>query len=204
MVAGENRVVRHEKGFTVTPETVAVVPLQVDVVEYLSARLEEALPVLRDILSSDFGLAIVLGVFVLEGAMLLYFVPSEGIIPAAVFLTDGSPLDVFVLLTVAVVGATAGQFALFTASKRLGRERLLESRWVRISDERLGRFDQWFENWGPIVVPVSNSLLFTRGMLTIPAGLAELGDRKFLLLSAIGTLSFESLLAGATLFLLSV
>lgn len=179
-------------------------PLQIDIAGYLSNSLQEALPVLRDVLASEFGLAIVLGVFVLEGAMLLYFIPSEGIIPAAVFLTDGSPLDVFVLLTIAVIGATVGQFALFTASKRLGRERLLESRWVRISDDRLDRFDDWFERWGPVVVPVSNSLLFTRGMFTIPAGLAELSDREFLLLSAIGTLSFESLLAGATLFLLSV
>ncbi|MDZ7746522.1 MAG: VTT domain-containing protein [Halobacteriales archaeon] len=181
-----------------------MIPLQIDIAGYLSSRLKEALPVLRDIFASEFGLAIVFGIFILEGAMLLYFIPSEGIIPAAVFLTDGGPLDVALLLAVAVIGATAGQFALFSASKRLGRERLLESRWVRVSDERLGRFDQWFESWGPIVVPVSNSLLFTRGMLTIPAGLAELEDREFLLLSAVGTLSFESLLAGATLFLLSV
>jgi membrane protein DedA with SNARE-associated domain len=33
-------------------------------------------------------------------------------------------------------------------------------------------------------------------MLTVPAGLAEMDDRTFVLLSALGTLSFESILAG--------
>jgi membrane protein DedA with SNARE-associated domain len=49
------------------------------------------------------------------------------------------------------------------------------------------------------VVPVSNSLLFTRGMLTVPAGFAEMRDREFVALSALGTLSFELIWAGIAL-----
>ena len=69
-----------------------------------------------------------------------------------------------------------------------------------MSEESLDRFDAWFDRWGPVVVPVSNSLLFTRGMLTVPAGLSELDTREFVLLSAVGTLSFEAILAGVYLF----
>jgi len=175
---------------------------QVDVGAFLRGAVTEATPVLRDVVDSEFAPLVLLGVFLLEGAMLLYFVPSEGIVPAAVLLLGTDPGTLVVVLGVAVLGATVGQFALFTAAKRLGRERLLASRWVRIDEAKLSRFDGWFDRWGPVVVPVSNSLLFTRGMLTIPAGLAEMDDREFLLLSALGTLSFECLLAAATVLVL--
>ncbi|MFB6119470.1 DedA family protein [Halosegnis sp.] len=177
-------------------------PGQVDIRGFLQDAVAEATPVIGEILASEFALLVLLGVFLLEGAMLLYFVPSEGIVPAAVLLLGTDPADIAVVLVVAVIGATAGQFALFTAAKRLGRERLLERRWFRVDGDRLARFDTWFDRWGPVVVPVSNTLLFTRGMLTVPAGLAEMDDRRFVVLSALGTLSFECLLAGVTVFLL--
>ncbi|MFC7235222.1 DedA family protein [Halosegnis marinus] len=176
--------------------------MQADIGAFLRNAVNEATPVLRDVFDSEFALLVLLGVFLLEGAMLLYFVPSEGIVPAAVLLVGTDPVDLALVLGVAVLGATVGQFALFTAAKRLGRERLLAKRWFRIDDDKLARFDGWFDRWGPVVVPVSNSLLFTRGMLTVPAGLAEMDDRRFLALSALGTLSFECLLAAVTLFLL--
>ncbi|WP_255152632.1 DedA family protein [Halorarius halobius] len=160
------------------------------------------MPVVRDILNSEYAFLILLGVFVLEGAMLMYVMPSEGIVPAAILLLGESPVEYALIIGVAVVGATIGQFALFSLAKRGGREYLLEKRWFRISEEKLDRFDGWFDRWGPVVVPVSNSLLFTRGMLTVPAGLAEMDDREFVALSALGTLSFECILAAITLGLL--
>jgi membrane protein DedA with SNARE-associated domain len=178
------------------------VPLQVDIGGFLRGAATEATPVLRDVFASEAAPLVLLAVFLLEGAMLLYFVPSEGIVPAAVLLIGTEPAAVALVLGVAVLGATAGQFALFSAAKRLGRERLLEKRWFRIGEGKLARFDGWFDRWGPVAVPVSNTLLFTRGMLTVPAGLAEMDDREFIVLSAVGTLSFECLLAAATLFLL--
>ena len=48
---------------------------------------------------------------------------------------------------------------------------------------------------------MSNALLFTRGMLTVPAGLAEMDDRTFVVLSALGTLLFQTWLAAVALYL---
>lgn len=171
---------------------------------FIRSVADGAKPVLSEILASDYALFILLGVFVLEGAMLMYFMPSEGIVPAAVVLFGGSLTNAALVIGIAVVGATLGQFALFSVAKRGGREYLLERRWFRISEGKLARFDGWFDRWGPIVVPVSNSLLFTRGMLTVPAGFAEMDDREFLLLSALGTLSFETILAVLTLAVLGL
>ena len=124
--------------------------------------------------------------------------------PAGIaLLADGSGdyATVAAVIGVAVVGATVGQFALFTVAKRAGRDYLLAQSWFRISESRLERFDAWFARWGPLAVPVSNALLFTRGMLTVPAGLAEMDDRTFVVLSALGTLLFQTWLAAVALYL---
>ena len=157
-----------------------------------------------------YGLAALFLIFVLEGAMLLYFAPSELVVPISVgVLAQAGPDSydlgvVAAILVVAIVGATVGQTALFLLAKRGGREWLLRKPWFRVSEGRLDRFDSWFQRWGPVVVPVSNFLPFTRGMLTVPAGVAEMRTRRFALLSAAGTLVFEAVLAAATLGLVSL
>lgn len=150
-------------------------------------------------LLDQYGLAALFGVFILEGAMLLYFAPSESLVPAAVLVLGNSTGEIAAVVGVAVVGATIGQTALFVLAKRSGREVLRERRWIAVSEDSLDRFERWFDRWGPVVVPVSNTLLFTRGMLTIPAGLAEMDTRHFVALSALGTLAFEGILAAVTL-----
>jgi membrane protein DedA with SNARE-associated domain len=167
---------------------------------YAPLQVSQLPDALGNLLATDYGLLVLLGVFVLEGAMLLYFVPSELVVPGALALLGGTVTNAVIVVAVAVVGATIGQFALFSVAKRVGRERLLGSRWFRVSDDALERFEGWFDRWGPVVVPVSNTLLFTRGMVTVPAGLAGMDDRRFVLLSALGTLSFESILAGLYLW----
>ena len=151
-----------------------------------------------------YGLVALFFILVLEGAMLLYFAPSEALVPAGVTLLADGPDDyatVAAVIGVAVVGATVGQFALFTVAKRAGREYLLEQSWFRVSGSQLERFDGWFDRWGPVAVPVSNALLFTRGMLTVPAGLADMDDATFVALSALGSLVFQAWLAGLWLLL---
>jgi membrane protein DedA with SNARE-associated domain len=149
-----------------------------------------------------YGLLALFAVLILEGAMLLYFAPSEALVPAGVALLADSTVEVALVILVAVAGATVGQFLLFTFAKRGGREYLLEKPWFRVGEDRLDRFDRWFDRWGPLVVPVSNALLFTRGMLTVPAGLAEMEDWQFIALSALGTLVFQTWLALVALGLL--
>lgn len=146
-----------------------------------------------------YGLVALFAVFVLEGAMVLYVAPSESLVPAAVFLLADSTAEVVLVVAVAVVGATVGQTVLFLVAKRGGRTVLRERGWLWVGDDRLTRYEAWFDRWGSVVVPVSNTLLFTRGMLTIPAGLAEMDTRTFVALSALGTLCFETILAALTL-----
>ena len=148
-----------------------------------------------------YGLVALFFIFILEGAMMLYFAPSEALVPFGLttLASDGGggydAAVVAALFTVAVVGATVGQTALFLVARRGGREWLLRKPWFRIGEDRLERFDAWFDRWGRAAVPISNALLFTRGMVTVPAGIAEMDVREFALLSALGTLIFEAWLA---------
>ena len=152
----------------------------------------------------QYGLLALFLILILEGAMLLYFAPSEILVPTGVTLIADSLNDyttIAAVIFVAVVGATIGQYALFSLAKRGGRDYLLEKRWFRVDESKLDRFEGWFQRWGRIIVPVSNALLFTRGMLTVPAGFAEMRDWEFIVLSALGTLAFQTWLTVATLYL---
>lgn len=158
------------------------------------------------VLLERYWLVALFAIFILEGAMLLYFAPSESLVPGAIALaqttnvaTASIPTYATIIGT-AVFAATIGQYLLFLLAKRWGREQLLERPWFRISDDQLAKFESWFQKWGVLAVPLSNALLFTRGMLTVPAGLSEMSDRRFILLSALGTLIFETWLAIASLY----
>jgi membrane protein DedA with SNARE-associated domain len=152
---------------------------------------------LRDLVDT-YGLYALLFVFVLEGGMLLYFAPSEALVPVAIAVllpADPGFVGYATVIGVATLGATVGQYGLFALANRGGREYLLTKPWFRVSPDQLSRFDRWFDRWGKVAVPVSNALLFTRGMLTVPAGLADMSDREFVALSALGTIVFETWLA---------
>ncbi|HKL30352.1 MAG TPA: VTT domain-containing protein [Natrialbaceae archaeon] len=142
-----------------------------------------------------YGYLALFSILILEGAMLLYFAPSESLVPLGIAFIADSTVESVAVVLVAVAGATVGQYVLFVLAKRGGREWLLQKPWFRIGEDRLERFDRAFERWGWIAVPVSNALLFTRGMLTVPAGFAEMDAREFVVLSAIGSLIFQTWLA---------
>ena len=148
---------------------------------------------------SQYGYLALFLVFILEGAMLLYFAPSESLVPIAVVFLANSPAEYALVICIAVFGATIGQYSLFLVAKRIGREGLLKKKWLNLE-----KFDGWFYQWGAIVIPISNTMFFTRGMLTVPAGLAKMGDKKFIVLSALGTLVFETILALAALKLVTL
>jgi membrane protein DedA with SNARE-associated domain len=155
---------------------------------------------LESLFTSEVGFAVFFGLCVLEGAMLLRFMPSELVVPAALALIGSSIAEAVAIVVLAVVGTTIGQLLLFGLVRRAGREYVMQTRWVPITESRLERFDGWFDRWGPIAGPVSNTMLFVRGVLTVPAGLSEMDGRSFLVLSAVGSLSFQSILAALYLF----
>ena len=163
-------------------------------------QLEQTPAWLEAMLTSELAFAVLFGISVLEGAMLLRFMPSELVAPSALALIGSSVPDVVTVVAVTVIGTTIGQFALFRLVRRAGRNYVIRKRWFPVSETRLDRVDGWFERWGAVAVPVSNTMLFVRGLLTIPAGLSDMNGRTFVVLSALGSLSFQSIICTAYLF----
>lgn len=159
-------------------------------------------PVVQRFIDS-YGLVALFVLFVLEGSMLLYIVPSESLVPGAILLLAESAIDYPLIIGVAVIGSTVGQTLLFVLSKRKGRTYLLSRSWFKVSGERVEQFEDWFANWGPVTVPLSNMLPLVRGMLTVPAGFADMDTRKFIVLSTVGTLLIETILTAITVSALS-
>ncbi|MFC6731006.1 MULTISPECIES: DedA family protein [unclassified Haladaptatus] len=149
-----------------------------------------------------YGMVALFVLFILEGAMLLFIAPSESLVPVAI-ASMSTTEEYALVIVLSVAGATIGQYALFTLAKRRGKEYLVENRWFRVDEARIDTYENWFGRWGPGIVLLSNTLPFVRGLFTVPAGVAELSDREFVAYSALGTLCFETILAFATLGVLS-
>ncbi|WP_121743423.1 DedA family protein [Natronorubrum halophilum] len=155
---------------------------------------------LESLFASELAFVVLFGICILEGAMMLRFMPSELVVPSAITLIGSSIPEVMTIVVIAVVGTTIGQAVLFYLVRRAGREYVIRKRWFPLTESRLERFDGWFDRWGGVAVAGSNTLLVVRGLLTVPAGLSEMDGRSFVALSAIGSLSFQSILAGLYLF----
>ncbi|WP_436348795.1 DedA family protein [Natronorubrum sp. FCH18a] len=159
-------------------------------------QLEEMPTWLESLFTSEFAFAVLFGICILEGAMMLRFMPSELVVPSALALIGSSIPEALAIVAIAVIGTTIGQTVLFYLVRRAGREYVIQKRWFPLTESRLERFDGWFDRWGAIAVAASNTMLVVRGLLTVPAGLSEMNGRSFIVLSATGSLSFQSILAG--------
>lgn len=142
---------------------------------------------------TNYGLAAVFLVFVLEGAMLLYFMPSEAIIPGALLVLGQDPATVASVITLAVAGSTIGQLGLFLATRKYGKEFVLENRFFRLEEKWIQKLEHRFEKYGHLAIVATNTFLL-RGTMTIPAGLSQIKHTRFAIYSATGTLMYASLL----------
>jgi len=92
--------------------------------------IDQVPPWLEALFASDLALVVFFGLAVLEGAMLLRFLPSELLVPSALFFIGSSVPEAVTIVALAVAGTTVGQAVLFVVVRRGGRNAVLERRWV--------------------------------------------------------------------------
>ncbi|MEO7760726.1 MAG: DedA family protein [Casimicrobiaceae bacterium] len=148
----------------------------------------------------SYGYVALFVLLALETAMILHFVPSELIVSvaAATLATDG--IQLALVIVVSTLGATAGSLALY-AFARYGGRRFLDRhpRFFGLTEQRRARLDAWFRRpAGESLVFFFRMLPFLRAVVSIPAGLAEMGVAKFTLYSAAGSFVFNAVLAYST------
>ena len=136
----------------------------------------------------------------LETSMLFPFLPSEVVVPAAAAVIITEPASFLVFVTAAGVGGTVGAYIPFYVffDTRLG-----ETDWLRermfVPEDKLERGEGWFERWGQSSVLWGRFLPGLRSVISVPAGLVDMGPARFGAFTAVGTVAFYAA-AGAVVY----
>lgn len=128
-------------------------------------------------------------------------IPSELIMPFAGYAAARGDIDPFGAVIAGSAGSLLGALAWYAVGYRLGAERFKRvakphGRWLTISESDVERAQRWFNRYGGVAVGIGRLIPAVRSVISVPAGIAQMELRRFLLWSSIGTVAWTSLLAG--------
>lgn len=140
-----------------------------------------------------YGYVAVFVYMIFETAFLLHFVPSEVVVPAAASQLVHNPASFVLFVCVTTAGATIGSLLAYVLFGRYG-ERVLEryGQFVHVSDRDIERSQGVFRRYGESSVFWARMFPFLRALISIPAGLAEMDVRRFVLYSTAGAALFNT------------
>lgn len=129
-------------------------------------------------------------------------IPSELILPLAGYLARHGDLVLPWVVVAAGVGAVLGALPIYWAGRKLGADGLEEwaerhGRWVAVTPGEVRRAHEWFERHGGRAVLLGRLVPGVRSLISLPAGTSEMPLPKFLFHTAVGSLAWSALLAGA-------
>lgn len=124
-------------------------------------------------------------------------IPSELILPLAGYSVSQGQLTLVLAILAATIGSVVGALLLYGIARRGGRPVIyrLGPR-VRVSHRDLDRADAWFDRYGAWFVFFGRLVPGVRSLVSIPAGLSEMPLLRFTLLTAAGSLLWNTLLIG--------
>ncbi len=129
-------------------------------------------------------------------------IPSELIVPSAGFGAAEGRLSLAGVIAAATLGSVAGALFWYFVGRRIGDERLRawagrHGRWLALRPRDVERVDRWFDAHGGRAVFVGRLVPAVRTLISVPAGIFEMGLRRFLLFTTLGSALWNTLLAVA-------
>lgn len=126
-------------------------------------------------------------------------IPSELILPLAGFAASRGDLDVVAAVVWTTIGSVVGALVLYALGAKVGEERLraVARAMPLVRESDIDTVDGWFERHGGKAVFFGRMVPGVRSLISIPAGVAHMPVGRFLLLTALGSLVWNSLLIGA-------
>ena len=120
-------------------------------------------------------------------------IPSEVVLTCAGFLTTCSELTRFQSILSATLGSLLGAVVLYGLGRALPVEKLSH---LGFQPEEIEDAERWFCKRGKIAVLLCRCVPMVRSLISIPAGTARMPMLPFLLLTAIGTAVWDTVLIG--------
>ncbi len=128
------------------------------------------------------------GVFVLMAAESTFLpVPSEAVLPFAGYLVALGQMDFWTVLIISTTGTIIGSLISYYIGKILGEkffERFGKKFFIKKEEIRLA--EKWFESHGQKTIFICRFIPVVRHLISIPAGIAKMPRRTFILYTAIG------------------
>lgn len=128
--------------------------------------------------------------------------PSEVIMPMAGFTASEGTLSLAGVIAAGIAGTLAGACFWYGIARLLGDELLKRwarrhGRWITLSPNEIERLEGWFSRHSRWAVPLGHLVPGIRTLISIPAGIFEMGIFPFLFLTALGAGLWTSALAAA-------
>ncbi|ANZ43048.1 hypothetical protein BBK82_26990 [Lentzea guizhouensis] len=126
-------------------------------------------------------------------------IPSEIVLPLAGFSAARGVFSLAEALIWTTVGSVVGAIIVYVAGMLLGRERtrrlVAKIPLVKVSD--FDRTEQWFAKHGAKAVFFGRMVPLFRSFISLPAGVERMNFVKFLVLTTLGSLIWNTVFVGA-------
>ena len=118
-------------------------------------------------------------------------IPTMAVFPTAGFVASQKGLEIPELILLGIVGgigASIGSTVIYLIALKLGRTALLKYlKYVKISEKKLTRVENWFQKYGDKAVLFGRMIPVFREMISIPAGLLKMKFIKFFAYTLLGS-----------------
>ena len=118
-------------------------------------------------------------------------IPTMAVFPTAGFLASQNNFELYQVILLGIIGglgASIGSTVIYLIALKLGRVALLKYlRYVKVSEKKLTRVENWFQKYGDKAVLFGRMIPVFREMISIPAGLLKMKFAKFLTYTILGS-----------------
>jgi len=118
-------------------------------------------------------------------------IPTMVVFPTAGFIASQNGLELpelFLLGIMGGLGASIGSTVIYLIALKLGRTALLKYlKYVKVSEKKLTKVEQWFQKYGDKAVLFGRMIPVFREMISIPAGLLKMKMPKFIAYTVLGS-----------------
>jgi membrane protein DedA with SNARE-associated domain len=124
-------------------------------------------------------------------------VPSEIVMPFSGFLVfRDHQMTLLGIVVAGSVGCTLGSIGAYIAGFYAGRPLILRyGKYILLREKHLVLAEQWFMKWGDKATFIARLLPVIRTVISLPAGIAKMDFRKFVLYSFAGSVPWTLMLA---------